>query len=314
MSNKKLTELFDNFIKQQEYVAKISPETLRGYRTTFRLFTKLIGSNLAPIDLTEDIMVDFFSKIGKNQDGGRPKDGPTVKNSTVATYRSKLNKFFEWLVTRDEIKQNPLKNIPYPIVNYDDKQWLDKEDVEKIRTSIELKSKNLFLKKRNLAMLGVLLFCGLRRNELISLRIFDINLEKKMLTVNGITSKSKRQRIVPLNNQVIEYLKDYLKELKSKKDYKDQYLWASDSRNHRLTPNGLKHLVKTLRIRSSVKFHIHQCRHTFAMNTLIQGTDVAKLKQLLGHQDIRMTATYLRHIPSQAMADDLNKVNYNTIY
>lgn len=76
---------------------------------------------------------------------------------------------------------------------------------------------NLFQKKRDITIFIVLLHCGLRKTELVNLRLIDINLEKRELFVRGETSKSKRSRLIPLNSTVALQLEDYLKIRKEKK-------------------------------------------------------------------------------------------------
>jgi integrase len=73
------------------------------------------------------------------------------------------------------------------------------------------------------------------------------------------------------------------------------------------------HLVKQVRRLSGVAFHLHQFRHTFAVNFLNRGGDVAKLKQLLGHRDIRMTSVYLRCLPTAAMRGDVENITLDTL-
>ena len=58
---------------------------------------------------------------------------------------------------------------------------------------------------------------------------------------------------------------------------------------------------------------LHQLRHTFAVNFLNGGGDVVRLKQLLGHQDIRMTSGYLRHLPTSAMRDGVESITLDTL-
>jgi site-specific recombinase XerD len=73
-----------------------------------------------------------------------------------------------------------------------------------------------------------------------------------------------------------------------------------------LSFDGLKHLVTVLRKWSGVRFHVHQFRHTFAVNFLKSSNNIAKLKQLLGHKDISMTIQYLRCLPPTEMRGDIN--------
>jgi len=308
MKSEPILELFDQFLRECEFVRKRSVISLRGYRSVFELLLKFCPE-LDTSMLSEKLIVDFFAWLEKRPRivGAKQQIKTGVKNSTVATYRSKLNQFFDWLVKHEQIKVNPLADIPYPDVNYEDKKFLRKEDIEKILAAVSTSSTDLLLKKRNLAILFTFLFCGLRRSELANLKIFDLNLEKKELTVRAENSKSKRERILPLHSQLISVIKDYLAERK-KRGCQTPYLFISSQRDDKLTLDGFKHLIEGWKEKSGVNFHLHQLRHTFAVNMLNNKLDIAKLKQLLGHKDIRQTASYLRCLPTEAMREDVEQL------
>lgn len=311
MKNKTINELFDDFIKQCQYVTKMSEASISGFKSTFDLLLRIYpGLDLKKIN--SDLMSDFFEKLeNRARIVGRNKQVKIgIKNSTVATYRSKLNKFFIWLVANGYLKTNPFDTIPYPNVNYDDKQFLRKEELEKIAAAIHASTNNLFVRKRNIAIFYTLLYCGLRRGELVGLKLYNADLDKKELTVTAETSKSKISRIIPMNIELVSYLKDYLMERK-KYNYKTQYLFVSANNDDRISFSGLKHITDNLIKISGVKFHLHQFRHSFAVNMLNNKSDIAKLKQLMGHRDIRMTASYLRCLPTESMREDVESLRLN---
>jgi integrase len=304
---KNLQQHFDEYIFECEFARKLRPETLRGYRETFKLFLRLTpGASLEII--IPSLITNFFRTLEQRKrlvGNGIIKTG--VKKSTIATYWSKLSGFFEWLKNKNLLPQNPFREMAYPTPTYEDKKFLSRNEIEKILTAILNHSdKNILTLKRNLAMFHILLFCGLRKEELLFLQVRDIDLNKRTVTVRAETSKSGRSRCVPLHSQVILYLKDYLSE---RKRYSTPYLFVSSKRDDRLTSDGLKHLVNTLRNRSGVRFHLHQFRHTFAVNFLKSSNNVAKLKQLLGHQNIAMTLQYLRCLPTNEMRGDIESMS-----
>jgi integrase/recombinase XerD len=165
-----------------------------------------------------------------------------------------------------------------------------------------------------MAMITVLLWCGLRKNELVSLEMTDIDLDRKILKVRAETSKSKRDRVIPMNNQTIDKLKDYLKERKlEKKEYTTPFLFVSNNHDNGLTKDGFDHFINDLVKKSGVKFHAHRFRHTFAVNLVMNDTDIAKVKDLLGHLDIKMTAKYLRCMPTSEMRVDVEKLTLDNL-
>ena len=309
---KDLPQLHRDFMKECEFSAKLSPETLRGYQASFELLLRLMPHTELSA-LSPDMMTEFFKRLEKRERKvGKNGTKTGIKKSTVATYRSKLNKFFEWLRIKGVLQENPFHKIAYPSVQYEDKKFLKKSEIEKIFSALTLSSSRPLIRKRNIAIFSILLNCGLRRNELVSLKTYDMDLDRKIVLIRAETSKSKRDRTIPLNSMAVAILKDYLEERK-KKRYVTPYLFVSANYDGRLTKDGLSHIVAALNSLSGVPFHLHQFRHTFAVNILHNGCDIAKLKQLMGHSDIRMTMTYLRCLPTKAMRADVEKLTFENL-
>jgi integrase/recombinase XerD len=307
---KNLQQLFNEFIYECEYVRKVRPETLKGYTYTFELLFRLIPE-CTIVTITPETITRFFKVLQERKrivGKGTVKIG--IKKSTAATYWRKLNTFFEWLTIREYIKRNPLKVMAYPRPEHEDRKFLKKEQVEKIFTAIHNHSSNILILKRNLTLFYILLFCGLRREELMLLQIRDIDLERKLLTVRAEISKSGMTRRLPLHPTASLYLKDYLSQRKA---YTTQYLFVSSKQDERLTYGGLEHLVKKIRGMSKVQFHLHQFRHTFAINFLKGSNNIAKLKQLLGHRSVSMTMAYLRCIPTDEMRNDIENMSIDAL-
>ena len=170
-----LKQLHSAFMRECEFVGRLSPETLRGYRAGFDLLTKLMPT-ISLETISSETMTEFFRRLDQRE--RRTGKGPLkigIKKSTAATYRSKLNRFFDWLKQKGIISENPFINMPYPAIRYEDRKFLKRENVEKIFAAIVMNSHTGFLRKRDLAMFSVLLGCGLRRSELLNLRVFDID-------------------------------------------------------------------------------------------------------------------------------------------
>ena len=307
MQKPNLNNLFNTFLDEQRYVARKAEETLRGYQSSFGLLKSLIPAIELETVSAESLTL-FFKKLSDREriSGKLLKKG--VKTSTSATYRSKLNSFFAWLKTKGYLAENPFTGIPCPQPNYDDLKWLRKEEIQNLISSIALNSHNRFLAERNKLIILIGLYCGLRKNEILSLKTYDLDLERRILTVQAITSKSRRERSLPMHDELLKGLKFYLEERK-KLGYKTPYLLVSDNRDNKLSKGGFKHFIEKLKADSGSKFHIHQLRHTFAVNMLANGCDLAKLKQLLGHTDIRMTVKYLRCLPPELMRSDIAKLS-----
>jgi integrase/recombinase XerD len=310
--SKTLTELHKDFLEYAEFTRQVSPETLRGYRGSLAILLRCFP-DLTVEELTSERMHDFFKWLRTRQRRvGRKGIATGVKKSTVATYWRKLSKFFDWLHVRSVIQANPLKSraMEFPSVRYDDKKYLGRKTVEQLLVAIAFSIPwgTNFVRHRNLAMISVALNCGIRRGELMGLKLTDVDLGKNRLFIRSETSKSRRERVIPLNSRVRRDIEDYIQERRARR-YMIASLWVSDTQDAPLTVDGLRHVVGTICRQSGVKFHMHQLRHTFAVNFLHNsGHNSYTLQALLGHRSISSTAIYTRCLPPQMMEEDIERL------
>ncbi len=309
---KDLQNLFNEYLYECQYSRRLRPETIRSYRVAFKHLVNLTPEINNIKSISASLINEFFYKLQtRKRFVGRNTEKVGVKDSTIRTYWNKFNPFFQWLITRGLLKENPLtKKPPWPL--YEDRRALEREEIYKLIASINLHSSNVFLLKRDLLIIYILTFCGLRRTELISLQLQDIDLEKRILTVRGETSKSRRTRQIPMNYILCLACKEYFVELK-KLDYKTPYLLVSYTYDMRLTVYGLRHWVEKLIEWSGVEFHLHRFRHTFASSLGKQNTSAIKIQKLLGHTDLRMTDRYLRSMCVEELRDDIDRMDIDNL-
>jgi integrase/recombinase XerD len=266
-----------------------------------------------PEQLSPGMITTFFKRLQtRERIIGKKEKRVGIKDSTLKTYGNRLKMFFKWLTTHRIIDTNPFNEIKMPQPVFTDHRALKGSEIKIILGAIAQYSPSVFLLRRDVAMISILTFCGLRRNELISLEVLDLDLYTNMLTVRGATSKSKVTRIVPINLHLRKCLTEYLDERK-KAGYKNPYLFVSSRTDSQLTKHGLKHWVERLSTLSGVKFHVHRFRHTFATNLAMQDVGAIKIQKLMGHTDLMMTQTYLRSISTKDMREDINKLSFENL-
>lgn len=309
--NKDLHQLFQEYISECRYSRRYRNETLRGSESIFNVFLSL-SKTTSPKDITVETLNYFFHLLQtRKRIVGKGIEKSGIKDSTLKTYWSKLSSFLNWLQQNNHIQENPLSKIKPPEPVYDDKRSLSKEEVNKIISAIILHSHTPLIQKRDLAIVGVLIFCGLRKSELLSLEIRDLNLDQKVLTIRGETSKSKRTRLIPICAPLYIYLEEYLS-IRKKKRYSTSRLFVSSTCDSGLGPDGIKKWVLKLSSASGVKFHLHRFRHTFACNLANQNISAIKIQKLMGHSDLRMTERYLRSLTVDDMREDISKMSLDT--
>lgn len=303
-----LEKLFEEYIKVCRFSKRLSDATIKSYRESFKHLERLVPEIKKTDDLSYERLLEFFERLQtRKRIVGKGKEKTGVKNSTVKTYHSKLNSFFGWLIICGYIEENPLDKIDPPNPKYTDIRAMKSDDVNKIMGAVSLNSKNIFLKKRDTAIISTFLLTGIRLGELEGLRVIDIDLDRRFLNVNYETSKSKINRQIPLNPMAVTHLEDYIQERK-KRGYKSERFFVSNNRDSGITKAGIKHLVKRIKDKSCVNFHVHKFRHTFACNLAKNNSNFVKVQKLLGHSDPRMTQTYLRSISYEDMRGDINKL------
>ena len=306
-----LQQLHSKFITECQYSNCLRTETIRNHVNTFKLFKLLMPEIIIIRDLTPDSLDEFFKRLQtrvRKLNNGETKVG--VKITTVKTYWAKLHTFFEWLVSNKYIEESPLKNKKSPRVRYDDIKRLSDEDVRRIISSIVQNGNSSFEYCRDMFMINLFLLTGMRRTEFISLRLTDLDLSKRTVTIRGETTKSKFTRVLQINSSLFMFLDNYLSERK-KKGYKTDSLIVSTKKDSGLTIDGLKHWTERVKEMSGVKFHVHMFRHTFACKLVEANVSIYKIKELMGHTDIRMTVKYLRSLNTEDMGEDLEKISFS---
>ncbi len=140
-------------------------------------------------------------------------------------------------------------------------------------------------------VIALLYGCGLRRHELLNLRIEDADLQRHMLHIRQ--GKGNKDRYVPLGDNLVYALKAYLK---AEEPY--QYLFngkGTDGTRVKFSETGVQWIVRQSRIKAGIRKRVtsHVLRHTYATHLLEMGLDIMTLKNLLGHEDIKTTLVYL---------------------
>ena len=305
---KDLKRLFDEYTNECRFSACLRPETIRGYKAVFNLFIKIMPEVTSSDLLTKEMLNEYFKRIENRDRKVGKKIVSGVKRTTIKTHWSKLNVFFKWLKENNYIEENPLKGIKSPRVSYDDFKRLEDNEINKIYSAVINYSENSLIARRDTLMISLLLFLGIRKGEFISLQIKDLDFNKKIITIRGETSKSKKARNIPIHPTLLLHLKDYLEERK-RGGYKTEYLIVSSKNDKGLSREGLKHWVNKIIKISGIKFHLHQFRHTFACKLTEAGTPTASLQKLMGHTNIAMTAKYTRSLNAEDMSEEVCRIS-----
>lgn len=311
MNNINLLQLHNDFIREKR-LAKKSEQTLKSYIINFKVFYNFLFFKKIE-EINKPKLLEFFEYLNtRTRIIGKNEEIKGVCANTIITYRNRLSPFFDWLKQNGYIKENPFTNIELPKKEENDKEKIiHKEQMEKIFNAISfnIKWRNNLIKKRNLAIFSTLFYTGIRKGELLNLRVADIDLTNKIITINASTSKSRKNRKIPINDNLYLVLEDYLAQ---RKGFNNPYLFISE-KDEQFKQNGLKRLVEKIENIVKFKFYLHQFRHSFAVNALNLINDVYVVQNLLGHSRITTTAIYLTHIPEEKKKIAVNALNFQDL-
>ncbi len=144
------------------------------------------------------------------------------------------------------------------------------------------------LRERNHLLIQLLLYTGMRRGEVASLRVFDVCLQEKVFILRN--TKGGKFRVMPIANDLLATIVRYLSFRKLKGP---EYLLQSRT-GSRLGERQIAEIVKQSCLRAGIRVvSPHVLRHTFATMALSSGVNLVTVKELLGHSSILTTAEYL---------------------
>ena len=154
-------------------------------------------------------------------------------------------------------------------------------------------------------VLTLIYSAGLRGQEVINLKISDLDFER--MTIHIRESKYKKDRIVPLSKTMAIGLKKYLKA-------ENPHVWLFNGKQaqSKYSTRGLSWVMRENLKKTSIskQVNLHSLRHTYATHLLEEGVNIVTLKELLGHSEISTTMIYLHvaqceHIKAHSPLDTL---------
>ena len=279
ITQKKPLELTTEALEKQFLVdAKIrgvSPATSRSYECHLKPFIDY--SKLRNIKLTDATSRDLKDFIASQQE---KELSPVTINDYIRTFRH----FFRWMVSeglRDKDPSAGIKKIREP---KREKPVLQPKEIKMLLTACP---QNTFQGIRNRAMIRLMWDCGLRRTEVISARLENLDLKSTNL---GVTGKGNKYAIVPLSRKTVKAIETWL-ELRGSNS--SPYLFITEDSN-KLNDSYFTHLVKKIGKRAGLQVNAHQIRHSVITWLAVQGMEPFDLQAFARHEDITTTMGYVQ--------------------
>mgnify|MGYP004613978999 FL=1 len=220
------------------------------------------------------------------------------KATSVSRKISSIRSFYRYLNNQNVVKNNPFQLLNLPKKEKKLPRYFEYNELIDL---FEVPDINTPLGKRNRLILEMLYATGVRVGELVNIKVSDINLNDKKITILG---KGNKERIVYYNDVTSKYLKKYLSEARIKLNInKSDYLFLN-YRGGKLTTRGVQDVLNKIITKTSLnkKISPHMLRHSFATHLLNEGCDLLSVQQLLGHSSLSATSIYT-HVTTDRMKE-----------
>jgi integrase/recombinase XerC len=202
---------------------------------------------------------------------------------------SSLRSFFKYLLKTGIIESTPMANVIAPRISRRLPVFVNEDDTRKLIETLSQSTEDW--KTLNAKMLVILFYAtGMRLSELTGLKEKQLDHSRSQIKVLG---KGNKERIIPLNKEVTEIIKEYQQQKKKKFQHAEDVFLVTE-KGKKMYPKYAYLLVKKYlgEVSTLDKKSPHVLRHTFATHLMNNGADLNAVKELLGHSSLATTQVY----------------------
>lgn len=287
----------------------IKEKTYLNYRIILRTHLVPLLGEYELEELTLPVLQGFVMELSKH---GNSRTGGPLAGSTVGIIVSVLQKSLRFAVSIGEVEEQYADQIKRPRSASQTIDCFTLPEQKKIESAV--------LKAMPTKRIGILisLYTGIRVGELMALKWNDVDLKKKIISVNGTCrdgypngsltklvgspKTESSRRIIPIPRQIIPYIRQY------KKSSKGEYVIMNRDGS---TCSVRSYQKAFINMQTSLNIEprgFHSLRHTFATRALECGMDVKTLSEILGHKNPTITLNRYAHSMLEHKIAMMNKV------
>ena len=280
----------EEYLDYIKYERKLSKETINNYKYDLNKFKEFL----------KEKNINSFTKVTQKDIETYLKNISDLNPKSISRNITSINNLFIFLLKTKEIDKNPCEFIDRPKLKKTLPDTLSFNEISKI-LDIPLITKYDY---RNKAMLEILYGSGLRISEVLNLTLRDIDMENDVIRCFG---KGNKERITPINDYEMYYLKLYLEKRSLFLINGDNDYLFLNNHGKKMTRQGFIKNLNAILTNKDIKKKVtpHTLRHSFATHMLKGGADLRSIQMLLGHSDISTTKIYT-HITNEKVKDDYN--------
>lgn len=271
---------FESYLLSELGLSKLS---VSSYKTDVISFFKFADNSIT--DINHSHITDYLEYLQQEN----------IKQSSINRKISALKQFFNFCLTENIITNNPAAKISHGKTAIKLPKFLSDDEIEKLLTFCSC-APQTFENLRLSAMINLMYATGMRVTELVSLKLAAVNIERlNNQPIIKIIGKGNKERFVPIYQDAITTVKEYLTVRHQSNKPDNDFLFPSRSKTGYLTRQRFFQLLKeTARLINidEAKISPHVIRHSFATHLLKNGADLRSIQTMLGHKDIATTEIY----------------------
>jgi integrase/recombinase XerC len=286
-------EAFRNYLELEK---KYSLHTVLAYTTDLDFFQDFIQEQFEHDSLLEVNYSQIRSWIVSLVDSG-------LSNTSVNRKISSLKSFYRFLLKIKQIESSPLlKHKALKTVKKLEIPFSEKELGQVLHPVNYVED---FRGIRDKLIIDLLYTTGIRRAELINLKIYNVNRVDSTIKVVG---KRNKERVLPILPVLVSEIRHYLIERDKLQNISDVDYLLLTEKGDKLNETLVYRLINKYfsGVSEKVKKSPHILRHTFATHLLNHGADLNSVKELLGHSSLASTQVY-----THSSLSELKKVYVN---
>lgn len=271
-----------SFLDYLSLEKKYSPLTVKAYKTDLESFYLFLENQYDSAAILEVNYSQIRSWIVYMVNAA-------ISNRSINRKVSALNSYYKFLIKIGAVKVNPL--VKHKALKTSRKLQVpfSEEEMQNVLENIEYEDN--FEGIRNKLIIELLYTTGVRRIELVELKLVNVDVLNKQIKVLG---KRNKERYLPLLESVSVSLKAYLnKRQELSKIHNNEYLLLTkkgDKIYEMLVYRLVNYYISL--VSQKTKKSPHMLRHTFATHMLANGADLNAVKELLGHSSLAATQIY----------------------
>ncbi|HXM11269.1 MAG TPA: site-specific tyrosine recombinase XerC [Terriglobales bacterium] len=240
-----------------------------------------------PMEVTRPILESYQRYLYYYRKG----NGQPLTFRTQHSRLTPVRRWFRWLVRNNRILHNPASDLDLPRMEKRlPKTIFSADEVERVLILPDIATA---VGLRDRAMLETFYSTGVRRKELVQLKLYNVDRERATLTIRQ--GKGKKDRMIPIGERALAWIEKYLREarpsLAVEPDDATLFLTQYGEPFH---PDAMSNLARDYIAQANLgkSGSCHTFRHTMATLMLEGGADIRYIQQMLGHADLSTTEIY----------------------